>query len=80
MQTVVSLNARTASHADTCVDYSVSSSIAKTTANGQADAATSPIQVIFVEDDDLYRQAVEAELAHDTFNDVGLRGVLAISE
>jgi hypothetical protein len=51
MQTVVSLNARTAAYADSCVDYSASGSIAKTTANGLADAANSPIQVIFVECD-----------------------------
>src|SRR5262245_23626135 len=66
MRTVVS-NARTAAYADSCVDYSASRSIAKAIANGQADAATSPIQVIFVEGDDFYRQAVKADLVAEGF-------------
>jgi two-component system response regulator ChvI len=66
MQTVVS-NARTAAYGDSCVDYSASGSIAKTIANGQADAANSPIQVIFVECDDFYRQAVETDLVAEGF-------------
>jgi two-component system response regulator ChvI len=67
MQTVVSLNARAAACADSCVDYSASSSIAKVTANGQVDPTGSQIQVIFVEDDDFYRHAVEAELVAEGF-------------
>jgi two-component system response regulator ChvI len=67
MQTVASLSARAEARADSCVDYGASSSIAKVIANGQADPAGSPIQVIFVEGDDFYRQAVEAELVAEGF-------------
>jgi two-component system response regulator ChvI len=57
------MNARAAARAY----CSVPSSIAKINVDPQAEPVGSPPQVIFVEDDDFYRQAVEAELVANGF-------------
>src|SRR5215471_17275467 len=72
MQTVASLKARTAAHdgnADGATHPQATDDIddnaSDPTVNSDCEPVESSIQVIFVEDDDFYRQAVEAELASE---------------
>ena len=69
MQPVAPLNARATARADLCVDVNrdAFNSIEKIHLDGQAEPLRSRIQVIFVESDEVYRRAVEAELVAEGF-------------